>query len=237
MRSAIALGLVLRHLAEAQGPLLELGLEPEPLATDGVKDLMARMTELARKRFADSNYGEAFRLSDVKTHSLAAHAVARTIVADESSRPGAPGRETSAAAGAGRPGAWATLTQLASPQLLGVGLLALLALGLLFGPPMVGEDQGTAAHEELVRISPFLESGERGRGEAASRFGGRLSRAWDYLGTAERREVATAIGSHFAGLGVTRVSLLDADGRVTAIYSGGDLKVVSPREPSEPDEF
>ena len=32
---------------------------------------------LARKRFAASNYGEAFRLSDVKTHSLATYAAAR----------------------------------------------------------------------------------------------------------------------------------------------------------------
>jgi hypothetical protein len=91
--------------------------------------------------------------------------------------------------------------------------------------------------QELLRISPFLESGERGRGESAAVFGGSMSRAWDFLGTAERREVVLSIGSDLAAKGVTRVWLLNADGHVTAIYSNGELNSLTPRaDEAEGDE-
>jgi len=236
MRSAVVLGLVLRHLAQTEMPLRALGLEPERLATDGVTDLTERMTELARKQFADSRYRDAFRLSDVKTHSLAAHAVPQPTVLDESRGSAAAGAGIPSAAISSEPGLLASLVQLISPRVVLLGLLAAATLALLFGPPLVGEDLAESQRQELLRISPFLESGERGRGDSAAVFGGSLSRAWDFVGTAERREVVLSIGSHFAAKGVTRVWLLDADGQVTAIYSNGNLSSLTPRANGAQDD-
>ncbi|MBW2420496.1 MAG: hypothetical protein JRH19_18285, partial [Deltaproteobacteria bacterium] len=210
MQSAITLGLVLRHLAQTEGP-------------------MARMTELARKRFADSQYSDAFRLSDVKTHSLGSHAVARTEAAPASAQKGAPGAVRSSGASASQPGAVAWIQEQITLRSTLLGLLALLLLGLLFGTPRMGGDRPATGGKELVRISPFLESGERGRGDRVARFDGRLSRSWDFLGTAERREVAMEIGRHFEGIGVQRVTLLGVRGRLMVIYADGELVTLLPR--------
>jgi hypothetical protein len=227
MRSAITLGLLLRHLAQTQGPLRELGVDAGQLATCCVGDLVARMTDLARKRFADSHYDEAFRLSDVKTHSLAAHALATAPAGSESASPG--GSQTSGPA-ARRPGVVARLRWRVSPSALALGLLALALLGLLFGPPMTDDRSVVAVHRDLTSISPFLEAGRRGRGAEATRFDGRLSSSWDYLGTAERREVATQIAHYFAEIGVTRVSLVDTRRHLAVIYADDDFVLLQPRE-------
>jgi len=224
MRAAVLVGLLLQRRSALEDALRVLGVDPEVLATQCVDDLIARMSELARRRFAEGNYGGAFRLSEVKTHSLVTHSTGR------SSASSAPLNRRSASAGAG-PGAMYWVRQVIEempswPVFLAISLM--LAVVLL--PNMVGRHtQEISRREELARISPFLERG-RNVGEGPSRiFAGYLVRTWDYLDTEERHRVATEIGEHFAQLGTHRVVLKDVHREVVVEYEDHALSWLVPR--------
>jgi hypothetical protein len=224
MREALVLGLLLRRRARVEPALSEIGLDPELLATQGVDDLMTRMGEMARKRFGDSNYGDAFRLSDVKTHALAEHIAARMAprpsIAMDTRRTGRSEKS----------GAGLRLIQLFSDRhawqvwLAGLLLVAVFALPTL-APRSISS---IAGREELARISPFLERGRfEGSGESSGFFG-YVGPTWNYLGTSERERVASEIGAHFERRGVPLVEIRDADRRIVAEYQRGELTYVLP---------
>jgi hypothetical protein len=229
MRDAIVLGLVLRGRNELDADLCELELAPERLADECVHELMARMSELARKHFADSNYGDAFRLSDVKMHSLAAHVPG----AATAPRPAAAGRSQRARpdARARRSGAGLGpfLRAIASaPTLVAVVVTVALA-ALLILPPLSGGESASEA-SAMAKLSPLLESGRENRGAVPPRFVGQLSPAWSYVGTPERRMAVEEIGVRLAERGIHNVLLMDSSRQVAARYANGTIVVITPRE-------
>lgn len=54
---------------------------------------------------------------------------------------------------------------------------------------------------------------------------------WDYLGTQERRSVASEIGQHFSRGKVDRVVMIDVANEIVAIYWVGELVMLAPLEP------
>jgi len=229
MRAAVTVGLVLKHRPAVEDALSALGVDVELLAHQGVDELIEHMTELARKRFAASNYGEAFRLSDVKTHSLATHAAARRASEPQVGTTIEPNRPRKAS-GDRQPEASGWLAQL--QRGLPSGPVLLIGLVLLAGfliPPLTGREDATPAHGALEEISPFLVRGQHSQNASPPRFIGTLGPTWDYLGTPERREVASEIGEHFASLGTPRVTLADPRSQILAEVKDGKILVLVPR--------
>ena len=236
MRAAVVAGLVLGAPPALDGPLAELGVDRDLLRGRGLDDLIDRMSALSRKRFAESNYGEAFRLSDVKTHNLSLHTAKRggASSGDRGRSTPPPRAKVESEAPPTRPTrpthGWLSQLLHALPggplMLVVLGLLALLLM------PGLGEKEpdGEAVlsdQERLAQISPFLEWGRETDG--MERWVGRVGPTWDYLGTPERNEVANQIGSHFASQGTSVVVLTDAQGDVVARYEYGDLSWLEPR--------
>ena len=223
MREAIVLGLILRCRSEIEPDLCELDLAPERLADMCVQDLMERMSDLARKRFAESNYGEAFRLSDIKMHSLAAHA--RRKAATKTIGAG-PTRGSAATASAGG-GLRTLLGAIASGPAL--ALLAITAAVVAFlAMPSLTERGDASEAPAAAQISPFLEWGRENRNETPPRFVGRLSPAWDYVGTPERRFVVEEIGQRLEARGISHVALMDTRRLTAARYANGDILLLAP---------
>jgi len=213
MRRAALVGLLVRRRSALEDALKVLEIDPDVLATQCVDDLIARMSELARKCFADGNYGVAFRLSEVKTHSLIPHATERSGVSFDL-------RSVPASTGSGAMYRFRHLIdELPSwPVLVAISLV----LAVVLMPNLLGRHaQEITRREELARISPFLERG-RNIGEGENRiFAGHLSRTWDYVDTDEKRRVAAGIGEHFADLGTRRVVLKDVHRVVVVEYRDG----------------
>lgn len=225
MRVAVTVGLVLKHRPDVEDILGAMGIDIELLAHEGVDELIAHMTELARKRFAASNYAEAFRLSDVKTHSLAAHAAWR-----RASGPlvGPAQPRESPGDGQSKDSGWLAWLQ----RSLQSGPILLIALVVVAGFlifPRAGRDDAASARAALAEISPFLVHGQHSQDTNPPRFLGKLGRTWDYLGTPERHEVTRAIGEHFAILGTPRVTLTDLRDQVVASYNNGKVLILVPR--------
>jgi hypothetical protein len=189
------------------------------------------MSELARKLFAESQYADAFRLSDVKTHSLSAFV--REENDDEGSNAGRRGKRPPAEK---EPGGVATvLRRLASGPGLAIAILVLVVAGVLVAPPVL--DSGPSRAERLAAISPFLTAGIENQQEEPRRFVGTLSPTWEYVGTAERRQAVEEMGSVLASQGVTRLVLMNAHGDVVARYINGEILLLVEREaPPAEDE-
>jgi hypothetical protein len=224
MRAAVLVGLLIQRRSALEDALRVIDIDPDVLAIECVDNLVTRMSELARRRFAEGNYGAAFRLSEVKTHSLAPHATGR-------STRGLEGLHVLAAPERAGAGAMYRIRQLVEempswPVVLAVSLM----LAVVFLPNLVGRHtREIAKREELARVSPFLERG-RNVGEGAQRiFAGYLSRTWDYLDTDERRRVATEIGEHFARLGTRRVVLKDVHRVIVVEYEDHAFRLLVPR--------
>ncbi len=226
MRVAVTVGLVLKHRPDLEDVLGVLGIDLELLAHEGVDELIAHMTELARKRFAASNYAEAFRLSDVKTHSLAAHAAWRRA-SGPLVGPAQPRKSLGDGQSKGSGWlAWLQRSLQSGPVLLLTALVIVAGFLIL---PQSGRDDAASARAALAEISPFLVHGQHSQDTNPPRFLGRLGRTWDYLGTPERREVTREIGQHFAILGTPRITLTDLRNQVVASYSDGKVIILVPR--------
>ncbi|MBW2229103.1 MAG: hypothetical protein JRH17_01880 [Deltaproteobacteria bacterium] len=232
MRHAIVLGLLLRSRQGIGAELTESGLDIESLATDYARDLSERMSDLARKLFANSEYAEAFKLSDVKTHSLAAF-TARSTAPDPAS-PGSRGASKRRPQAETHSALSIVFRQLTSGPWLATLLLIGIVVGVLFAPPIL--DTGPSREERLAAISPFLTSGHENQQADPRRFVGYLSPTWDYVGTAERRIAVDEIGRRLAEQGVPRVVLMNQGGDVLARYINGEILLLVEREPSEQAE-
>jgi hypothetical protein len=190
------------------------------------------MSDLARKLFANSEYAEAFKLSDVKTHSLAAF-TARSTAPDPAS-PGSRGASKRRPQAETHSALSIVFRQLTSGPWLATLLLIGIVVGVLFAPPIL--DTGPSREERLAGISPFLTSGHENQQADPRRFVGYLSPTWDYVGTAERRIAVDEIGRRLAEQGVPRVVLMNQGGDVLARYINGEILLLVEREPSEQAE-
>lgn len=219
MQAAIVLGGLLTKREQVTSPAAVLGLDLECLEAFGIDDLMQRMTDLGRKCFAKSQYPEAFRLADIKTHNLTAHAAARAEVGPQE---GALQRAPEAAA---KSSSWLSGVSV-SPS----AILVLVAAALFGLASFGGSESENAAAEALAQISPFLALEQPANAIAGSHTA-RLNRAWNYLGTEQRRIVASEIGSSFGADEGTRVVMMDTLNQIAAIYSAGELVVLVPLDP------
>lgn len=234
MRAAITLDLALKQQSKLEGPLEMLGLDIDRLAEECIDELSDRMTARARKLMAENQFADAFRLSDVKTHSLAAHAAER---AARARKLGGPGEFVSDDATPTAPssGPLSVVSQLLRSLASAKGLIGLAIAGSVYmlvlggpgGDPSAQQQQSTESRAQA--INPFLEWGRHTEGEVPSRYVGRVGPAWVWLGTPERREVVTQIGQHFAELGTLRVVLTDATGQIVARFVNGEIVDVQPR--------
>jgi len=236
MRVAVTVGLVMKHRSDVEDVLAAMGIDTDDLARHGVDGLIAHMTEMARKRFAASNYSEAFRLSDVKTHCLSPHSAARHAPGSLAG-PGLKIAKPIKGASDGQPETSGWLAQLRRglPS-LPVFLIGIVVLALFLLPPLTSQDDGKSAQDALAEISPFLIHGQHSPDSNPPRFLGRLGRAWSYLGTPERAEVTNEIGQHFANLGTPRVTLTDLRNQVVAQYKNGKILTLVPRISTEVEE-
>jgi len=235
MRAAITLGLVLEQRPRVDGVLDGLGLDPDQLGQECIEDLIDRMTARARKLMTENLYADAFRLSDVKTHSLAAHASAlaakgKLVGAGELIAAGSTAEGEEAGSSVSAIG---QLMNALAPVRWIFGLALLLGVYLLvIGPPggsVQTSSPAAAAETQVAAINPFLEWGRHVEGEMPPRFVGRVGPTWDWLGTQERREVVRQIGEHFDALGTRRVVLTDQGGQVVARFADGELVDVMAR--------
>ncbi len=227
IRAAILMGLVLEGLPSTGDALTVAGFDATEFTTTAYDELVGRMTELGRKHFASSDDAQAFRLSDVKTHHLTVHRAARDRASDANderkrSRRGAA--EDSSALGA-----W--LAPLANLMPSGAGWVAVLALVplalLIFSPGLIDHDKIDAA--SLHRISPFLTSAHVQGDDAYPHYVARVADTWAYLGDAERRKVATEIGTGLEGFGAMKVTLVDARGLIVMRWDDGGITMLAPR--------
>jgi hypothetical protein len=221
MQAAIVVGGLLTKRDEATSPAAVLGLDLDSLEGCGVDDLMDRMTERGRKCFASSEYPEAFRLADIKTHNLMAHAAAR---AEAGPRDGSSAREAEPEVARA---SWLRGISVSPSAVLVVVAAALFGLASLGG----SDGERTAAGAEmLAQISPFLATEQPADATPGTRTA-RLNRAWNYLGTEERRGVAMEIGGNLASDEGTRVVMMDDGNQIAASYSAGELVVLVPLDP------
>lgn len=106
------------------------------------------MTEFGRKRFADSRYPDAFRLAEIKTHNLTAHASAR---AERDSRE----EKTRGTVPAPARGSWWLRDAWIPPSIILVLIVgALIALVSAGGSD--GSEKLAAEIRALAEISPCL---------------------------------------------------------------------------------
>jgi len=226
--ASIVLGRTIRHGAEVQEDLRELGVDPEALATQGLTALMEEMRGAAGKLFADSRYDEAFELSQVKTRNLATLAVA-----DRASTSGS-GEAIGKPASSGRrwrlpfnldlsPGLAAKMVA----TILGVALVAV----MLSRP---GGDARSLSPGELAEVSPFLVSGRQGIQEGVRVFIGKLDPTWEYLGTKERRAVANEIGERLQEFELHTVVLRGVGARMMARWENGAITLLVPKPAVDP---
>lgn len=219
--SAVVLGCVLRQRTTLAARLEETGLDPEVLESDALPALLHEMGAASSKFFAEGRYAEAFLISEVKTRNLAAiHAAAER----RSLRPdaGSPGESK-------RGFGWRLPFGL-SPSL--VGLAAGPLLGLVFGAVLFSASENEVrilARSELSEISPFLKTGHERVEQGELRFVGHLDATWDYLGTRERRAVASSVAGHFNARGVADGVLLGVGPRVMVRWDDGEIIELSPK--------
>jgi hypothetical protein len=215
IRDAVVLARLIRTGSVIDDLLHPLELDAALLEGQGIEELTSDMNREARELFARSRYNDAFALSEVKTRNLVSLARVRRARGEDESNP---------ASAAARWRFWPFRADAKLPlQVLGVALgFGLLALLLSF---VEGGGVSTLSPSQLSQISPFLESGRENTHEGARRFVGEHSPAWNYLGTAERREVAQAIAQHFEEADVDTTILLGPGPRVMASVENG--KVVS----------
>lgn len=224
MRAALLVGLLMRRRSALDDALRVLEIDPDTLATECVDSLVTRMSELARVRFAEGNYGLAFRLSEVKTHSLSPHAVRRSPSSSDALDARSPAPSVRSVA------MYRFRELLEELPSWPVVLAFMLVLGVVLLPSLASRhEEEIAKRQELARISPFLEWGRNvGEGENRS-FAGHLGRTWDYLDTEERHRIATEIGEHFARLGTRHVVLKDVHRRIVVEYKDHAFKLLVPR--------
>lgn len=217
IRSAVTLGLIIRHEPQTSAMLRDLGIAPALLATDWLHELAREMTATARKLMADAKYAEASRLSEMKVKHLA---VASTT-------PEHRGGRARALATASRE-APAKGIHLDSMWLRTLALaIGLLAFAMLLSPLRGGEE--TSAVGGFSEVSPYLESGYRSDDPGSSRFVGRLAAGWERLDTTERLSVAAQIGEGLREQGIDEVVLLDQHDSVQVRFRGGKVLHVAPR--------
>jgi hypothetical protein len=219
IRAAVTLGLIIRHEAQTNPALRELGIDPALLATDWLHELAREMTATARKLMAEAKYAEASRLSEMKVKHLA---VASTTPEHRGGR--ARAREVATPRGE----APAKSMRLDATWLRTLGLaIGLLAFALLLAPLRGGEESPAAG--DFSEVSPYLESGYRTDDGGSARFVGRLSPSWDRLDTTERLSVASQIDDGFRQQCVGGVVLLDQRGTVQVRLGDGKILEVVPR--------
>jgi len=211
--SSVVLGCVLRQRAALREDLAELGLDPEALESDALPELLREMGAASSKLFADSDYAEAFELSEAKTRNLAAlgEAVERRV------------RKTEAVARAdSRPGR--RLPFGLGPGILGMvvgSILGIVAAVFFLGP--FDNGLGTLSQGELAKISPYLDSGDRRIHAGGRRFVGQVFPVWDHLSDAERETATTQIAQYFEATGVNSLTLLGSGERMMARWESGKL--------------
>lgn len=219
--SAIVLGCVLRQRKRLAARLKEIGLDPEVLESDALPALLREMGAASSKSFADSQYSDAFVLSEVKTRNLTAiHAAAER----RSRETGEDGARLSSLALRWR------LPFGLSPAVAGlvVGpLLGLLVGVFLFSP--FETDVRILAPSELAEISPFLRSGHERVEAGEERFVGHLFPTWDYLATPEREAAAREVAGHFTAHGIEDGVLLGAGPSLMARWDDGEIVEVAPK--------
>jgi hypothetical protein len=225
-RSAVILGLVCRNIEAVDTPLRALGLDPDLLMNDSVARVADEMTGLARKLFADSEYDAAFHLSEIKTRNLAKLASRSQGVGPSGGVATRSSARLALAASSVPSGAGSSGT---SVRRLWLGALAVAGLLGAILWLASGWSSTLYAPEDLARVSPFLESGYRAEQAGQPVFVGRLHPSWDYLGTAERREVAELIGRSFESVGVPAVTLSDEVRRRQVEWLDGTLTFLAPR--------
>lgn len=219
IRAAVTLGLIIRHEAQTDSALRELGIDPALLATDWLHELAREMTATARKLMAEAKYAEASRLSEMKVKHLA---VASTTPEHRGGR--ARAREVATP----RHEAPAKSIRLDSAWLRTLGLaIGLLAFALLLSPLRGGEESPAAG--DFSEVSPYLESGYRTDDGGSVRFVGRLSTGWERLDTTERLSVASRIGDGLHRQGVEEVVLLDQHDTVQVRFGDGKVLEVVPK--------
>ena len=213
IRDAVVLARLIRAGSAIDDLLHPFELDAALLEEQGVDELTSDMNREARELFARSRYNDAFALSEVKTRNLVSLVRVRGAKGGDESHRGS-------AAPRWRSWFFRGEAKLPLPVLgvaLGFGLLALLLSSVQ------GGGVSTLSPSQLSEISPFLESGRENTHEGARRFVGELSPAWNYLGTAERREVALAIAEHFEEADVDTTILLGPGPRVMASVENGKV--------------
>jgi hypothetical protein len=217
IRSAVTLGLIIRHESQTGSVLSDLGIDPALLARDWLHELAREMTATARKLMAEARYAEASRLSEMKVKHLA---VASTTPEHKGGR--ARGR---AVATPSREAPVKSI-RLDSMWLRTLALaIGLLAFALLLSPLRGGEE--SSATGDFSEISPYLESGYRTDDGGSGRFVGRLAAGWGRLDTTERLSVASQIGEGLSRRGIDDVVLLDQRDSVQVRFGDGKVLEVA----------
>ena len=219
VRSAVVLGLAVRHRGEIADALRQAGLDLSDLTPHWPRELAREMMATARKLLASGKYVEASRLLELKTRNLGiaveAHAASpETASAARAREPETPGFSFSLP----------LLRQTLSMLAMGVALLLTAVLLWPQEPELRIYSKG-----DLASLSPYLRSGHRRNEDDVPRFVGTLNARWDGIGLAERRRVAGEIGQQLARNGVPTMVLVDAYHRIQARAEGGELVEVTPR--------
>ncbi len=226
IRRAVVLGRILRQSEALRDRLEAIGLDPLHLEADGLEELTGEMTAMGRKLFLDSRYDDAFALSEAKTRNLAALSARLRGGADGGGtlRRDAPGIPAGVRAYRTRFD-WNLTPGRISAIVGGIVGFAL----LMFTVSPLRSDVAIVSSRALSHVSPFLESGRRYAHEGQVRFVGELSPAWNYLGTSERREVASEIAEYFAAGGVETVILRGRGNSLLARWEDGELAQLTPK--------
>jgi hypothetical protein len=211
--SSVVLGCVLRQRVALREDLAELGLDPEALESGALPELLREMGAASSKLFADSEYAEAFELSEAKTRNLA------TLSEGAQRR-----ARKAAAAAAAVPEVGGQRPFGLSPGLLGLvvgSILGILVAAFFLGP--FDNAIGSLSKGELARISPYLDSGDQRLHAGGRRFVGQVFPVWDHLSDGERKAAATQIAQHFEAAGVHSLVLLGTGDRTMVRWEDGEL--------------
>lgn len=229
--TAILVGLLSRSLAVLSIELQEAGLPPDEISDVWVAELCAVFQNEINRNIANHSYQIACALSELKSKFLLAPRTgprrvdpliarpvaeatdaavptktesARKLVQDAlvQSRNATKGRRITA-----DEIPWARLAQIAA------GMMVVTAT-VVFLFSTRNPDQNRIRSQDLARLSPHLENGQRGGDGLGNAFVGRIDDAWLELPIEKREKSAEELVERLRAQGMLQIMIYDADDRI-----------------------
>ncbi len=244
--TAILAGLLCRAAHILDGEFPAVGLSPERLATDWVRELDASMKKEVNQRILNDGYESAQELSAIRNAFL------YSLITDEHREQRRPS-PAPAAAGSGfsevnreardiakqaratediaghDPRSLSQRIPWSTVSKVGLGGLALCVAAFFGWQTFFAGDLDALSRGEIRALSPYLERGHRSGNGAGSAFVGTMADRWTTLSADVQFEEAIVVAASLRAIGVRDIMIYDNAGTVL-IQALGDRapRLVSP---------